>query len=157
MNRIVALLYVFLLGACSDSYRMTTGQMLGAVSGGVIGSYAGTQVGGGSGKLLFIVRGAALGSLIGYAYGDSLMPSDHAKFTNSAKVAMDNSYDGQVFSWVNPESGLAGTITPIRSYYADGQYCRDFDATIAMTNGLGKSKGRACKTDDDDWFLNSRI
>ena len=149
---------VLLISACSSNNRITNGQLIGAIGGGVIGGYAGTQLGGGSGNLLFIVAGTTLGSLVGYAYGDSLVPSDRAMFKKSAKVAMDNIKDGNVYSWVNPDTGVAGTITPIKSYYAENnKICRDFDATIAVEKRVGLTKGRACKIGMDAWMVDSRI
>ena len=146
------------LSACSGNNRMTNGQLIGAIGGGIIGSYVGTQLGGGSGNLLFLVAGTTLGSLAGYAYGDSLIPSDRALFRDSAKVAMDNIEDGNVYSWVNPDTGVAGTITPVRSYYAENhKVCRDFDATIAVRGKTGVTRGRACKVGTDSWLIDSRI
>lgn len=146
------------LSACSTNNRMTTGQVIGAIGGGIIGTYIGTQLGGGSGNLLFLVAGATLGSLTGYAYGDSLIPSDKAKFKDATKVAMDETEDGQVYSWVNPETGVAGTITPVRSYYSESnQVCRDFEATIAVDREIGTTKGYACKVAKDAWFVSSSI
>jgi surface antigen len=144
--------------ACSSNNSMTNGQLIGAIGGGIIGTYLGTQLGSGSGKLLFLVAGATLGSLTGYAYGDSLIPSDRVRFKDAAKLAMDNIKDGQVYSWSNPETGVAGTITPVRSYYAEeNQICRDFDATIAVDTEVGKTKGRACKLGSDAWLVESRV
>ena len=144
--------------ACSANNRMTNGQLIGAIGGGIIGTYAGTQLGGGSGNLLFLVAGATLGSLTGYAYGDSLIPSDRVRFKDAAKVAMDNIEDGQVYSWINPETGVVGTITPVRSYYAEeNQMCRDFEATIAVDTGIGKTKGKACKLGSEAWLVEGRV
>ena len=146
------------LAACSTNNRMTNGQLIGAVGGGIIGTYIGTQLGGGQGSLLFLVAGATLGSLTGYAYGDSLIPSDRTRFKDAAKVAMDKIDDGQVYSWVNPETGVAGTITPVRSYYSESnQICREFEATIAVERGVGETKGHACKISDDAWLVNGRV
>ena len=149
---------VLFLSACSGNNRMTNGQLIGAIGGGIIGSYVGTQLGGGSGNLLFLVAGTTLGSLAGYSYGDSLIPSDRVKFKDAAKVAMDNIDDGGVYTWVNPDTGVAGTITPVRSYYAEkNQICRDFEATIAVERRTGRTKGRACKVGVDAWLIDSRI
>ncbi len=158
MKKVVVLAFALVLAACSGNSRMTTGQIIGAISGGIVGSYIGTRLGGGTGSLLFVVAGTAMGSLAGYAYGDSLIPSDRAEFKNSAKVAMDIINDGQVYSWSNPVSGVVGTITPVRSYFAEkGQFCRDFDATIAAESGIGSAKGRACRVGPNAWYLDARV
>lgn len=158
MKKGLVLALALFLVACGGNNRMTNGQMIGVIGGGVIGTYIGSQLGGGAGNLLFMVAGATLGSMAGYAYGDSLIPSDRAKFKESTKVAMDNIGDGQVYSWTNPDTGVAGTIKPTRSYYVEnGQLCRDFDATIAVSEGVGRTQGRACKIGPDAWFVDSRI
>ena len=149
---------VLFLSACSGNNRMTNGQMIGAIGGGIIGSYVGTQLGGGSGNLLFLVAGTTIGSLVGYSYGDSLIPSDRVKFKDATKVAMDHAEDGEVHTWVNPDTGVAGTITPVRSYYAEkNQICREFEATIAVEKKTGRTKGLACKVGVDAWLVDSRI
>jgi surface antigen len=158
MKKSLVIAMAFFLASCAGNNRMTTGQMIGVIGGGIIGTYVGSQFGGGAGKLLFTVAGATLGGMAGFAFGDSLIPSDRAKFKESTKVAMDNIGDGQVYSWTNPDTGVAGTIKPTRSYYVDnGKLCRDFDATIAVDKGVGRTKGRACKIGDDAWFVDSRI
>ena len=154
----LVLVIVLFCTGCSVNNRMTNGQLIGAIGGGIIGTYVGTQLGGGSGNLLFLVAGTTLGSLTGYAYGDSLIPSDRVRFKDAAKVAMDNIKDGQVYSWTNPKTGVAGTITPVRSYYAEkDQICRDFEASIAVDSGVGRTKGRACKMGLDAWLVESRV
>jgi surface antigen len=158
MKKGLVLALTLFLAACSGNKRMSNGQMIGLIGGGIIGTYVGSQFGGGAGNLLFMVAGAAIGGMGGYAFGDSLIPSDHAKFKESAKVAMDNIRDGEVYSWTNPDTGVAGTIKPTRSYYVDnGQLCRDFDATIAASEGIGRTHGRACKISADAWFVEGRI
>ncbi|MEE2999921.1 MAG: RT0821/Lpp0805 family surface protein [Pseudomonadota bacterium] len=157
MKKSLVFAMVFFLTACSGNSRMTNGQLIGSVGGGIIGTYVGSQIGAGSGNLLFIVAGATLGSLVGYSYGDSLIPSDRAKFKEATKVAMDNIADGEVYSWVNPDSGVAGTITPVRSYHVEqDQICRDFKATISVDKRIGKTNGRACKISADAWLVDSR-
>ena len=157
MKKGIVLAVAIFLAACSSQNKLTTGQMIGSIAGGVIGSYVGSQFGGGAGNLLFIVAGATVGGLAGYAYGDSLIPSDRAKFKESTKTAMDHIKDGQVFSWTNPDTGVAGTIKPTKSYYVDNRLCRDFDASIAVKQAVGKSQGRACKIGPDAWYVDSRV
>ena len=144
MKKSLVLAMVFFLAACSGNSRMTNGQLIGSIGGGIIGTYVGSQIGAGS------------GNLVGYSYGDSLIPSDRAKFKEATKVAMDNIADGEVYSWVNPDSGVAGTITPVRSYHVEkDQICRDFEATISVDKRIGKTNGRACKISADAWLVDS--
>jgi surface antigen len=158
MKKSLVIALALFLAACSGNNRMSNGQLIGSIGGGIIGTYVGSQFGGGAGNLLFMVAGATLGGMAGYAYGDSLIPSDRARFKDSTKLAMDNISDGQVYSWTNPDTGVAGTIKPTRSYYVEkGRLCRDFDASIAADHRVGRTKGRACKIGADAWFVDSQI
>ena len=158
MKKGLVLALALFLAACSGNNQMSKGELIGTVGGGIVGAYVGSNFGGGAGRLLFIVGGAAIGGLAGFAYGDALIPSDRAKFKDSAKIAMDNIGDGQVYSWTNPDTGVAGTIKPTKSYYVEtGQLCRDFDATIAVERNVGRTQGRACRVSATAWFVDSRI
>jgi surface antigen len=158
IKQVFVMALALLLSACSGKNSIENGEMIGAVAGGVVGTYVGSKFGGGAGSLLFMVAGAAVGSLAGYAYGGTLIPSDRAKFKDSTKIAMDSIRDGQVFSWTNPDTGVTGTIKPTRTYYVkNGQLCRDFDATIAANRKVGRTKGHACKIAPDAWLVESRI
>jgi surface antigen len=62
--------------------------------------------------------------------------------------------DGQLVSWVNPLTGSAGTITPLRSYYLDpGTVCRDYRASVAYAEKIGRMKGSACRKVDGSWDI----
>ena len=158
MCKVLLIIASIILSACAGKTDLTKGQVIGIVGGGVIGTYVGNYLGSGSGNLLFMVAGASLGGLTGYAYGNELVPSDRAEFKKSAKVAMDRMKDGEVYSWVNKDTGIAGTIKPTRSYYAEnGKYCREFLATISTIKTVGKADGLACKIGANAWFINSQV
>ena len=158
MSKVLLIIVSLVLTACTGKTDLTKGQVIGIIGGGVIGSYVGNYLGSGSGNLLFMVAGASLGGLTGYAYGDELVPSDQAEFKKSAKFAMDKMKDGEVYSWVNKDTGIAGTIKPTRSYYAqNGKYCREFLATISTIKNVGRADGLACKIGRNAWFVDSRV
>ena len=125
-----------------------------AASGAAIGGYVGSLYGGGSGQLVFALFGAAIGGMGGWAYGSTLMPSDRSAFRQTANSALDYSPKGQVVSWVNPETRVAGTITPGDNFTGrGGARCREFDVSVAAPEGIGRGSGTACRTEAGDWQL----
>jgi len=158
MKKVLVVAAALLFAACSGDRTMTNGQMIGTVGGGFLGGYVGSHFGGGAANILFIVAGTAVGAAAGYSFGNTLIPSDRTQFENSTKLAMEKMEDGQLMNWSNPEPGVAGTITPVKSYQTrDGYYCRDFDASIAAKKeGVGHGKGRACKVQGGSWLIDAR-
>jgi len=157
MKKVMVLTGGILLAACSQqgvNLDLTTGKTVGAGAGGIIGGLIGAQFGGGIGTILYTIAGVAMGAAAGYTYGESLLPSDHQTFHDQTKRAMAHAGNGQVVSWTNPSTGVAGTITPTRSYYlGQGQVCRDFQATISAPEGIGHGNGVACKMAGGAWQI----
>lgn len=156
MKKVMILTAALLLAACQNT-QMNQGQIAGGLAGAVVGGFAGSMFGGGTGQLLFILAGATVGGGAGYSIGDQLLPSDQTKFQQSTQHAMDNVGDGQLVNWINPQTGVAGTIKPTRSYYAgNNRYCRDFQASIAVNAGVGEGAGRACRIAGGAWFIDEK-
>lgn len=158
MKKLMIISVALMVAACSGNNRMSNGQMIGAVGGGLLGGYVGSHFGSGAGNILFMVVGTTVGAAAGYSFGSTLLPSDRSKFENSTQLAMDNVSDGQLLNWTNADTGVAGTITPLKTYYSsEGYYCRDFDATIAAKEGVGAGKGRACRAESGSWLIDNRV
>ena len=159
MKKIMVVVVVLLMVACSGNRSMTNGQIIGTVGGGLVGGLVGSHFGGGAANILFIVAGTAAGAAAGYSFGNTLIPSDRTQFEKSTTIAMEKMNDGQQMNWSNPDTGVAGTITPVKSYQTrDGFYCRDFDASIAVKKeGVGHGKGRACKAEGGSWQIDARV
>ncbi|MBT3551966.1 MAG: hypothetical protein HOO19_14375 [Rhodospirillaceae bacterium] len=157
MKKVMVLTGALLLAACGHqnvNLDLSTGKVAGAGAGGIIGGIIGAQFGGGIGTIIYTIAGIALGGAAGYTFGDSLLPSDHQVFQDQTKRAMANAGTGQVVSWTNPSTGVAGTITPVRSYYTgQGQVCRDFRASISAPEGIGHGTGMACKVAGGAWQI----
>ncbi|MEK9677629.1 MAG: RT0821/Lpp0805 family surface protein [Rhodospirillaceae bacterium] len=157
MKKVMVLMAALSLAACADSEHFTPGQMAGAIAGGAVGVFAGSQFGGGTGNLIFMIAGGLVGAGAGYSMGDELLPSDKSTFERSTVYAMNHAADGQQVNWANPETGVAGTIKPTRSYYAgQDRYCRDFTASIAVKSGVGSGDARACRIAGGNWFIDER-
>lgn len=142
---IAATLALALLAACeSQPSKQDIGMATGAVLGGVLGH----QVGGGSGKTVATIGGAALGAYVGNRVGRNMDRSDQSRATH----ALDQSVDGESTTWRNDETGARHSVTPTRTYHGDsGGRCRDF-TTVTQIDGRDEVvHGTACKQPDGTW------
>jgi len=146
------------LGGCGVQKPQTHDQFIAssvsAVSGAGIGYIVGSQMGGGTGNIMMMIFGGAVGAMGGWAYGSTLMPSDRETFRTTTQHAMQHVPNGQVVTWANPETRTAGSITPTGSFIGKGGLqCRNFDATVAAKDGIGRGTGVACKGQDGEWLV----
>jgi surface antigen len=152
--RSFALIIVLLsLSACShtDTTQANATKFGAAAAGALVGGLSVAQ----SGQLVLTALAATVGARIGYEIGaQQLTPSDVSRFKTSAKLAMEDPRDGLLHNWVNPLTGVAGTIKPTRTYYAgDDIYCRDFEVRIAVNDDVRDSSSRACRVAGGTWYL----
>ena len=102
--------------------RETGGTLIGAGAGAL----AGAQFGRGDGKLLAVAVGTLAGALIGREVGLSLDRSDRLAMERNAQYSLEHTKTDTTTSWRNPDTGNAGSITPIETYQTqEGQYCRE--------------------------------
>ncbi len=124
-----------------------TGAAIGAAAGGWLGS----QIGGGTGKLLYTISGAIIGGSAGYETGRSLMFADRPSYNNAVAEALSGS--GKSL-WDNPTTGTGGYIRAGQAYLdGNGTHCRNFTATVAFNDDVLNGPGAACRTGDGDWVL----
>jgi surface antigen len=131
-------------------------QMVGGVSGAVLGGLAGSQFGKGNGQLVGVGVGALLGTLVGSEIGASLDKADKMyadQATNRAYTAPV----GQTISWNNPDSGHSGTITPTREGVSNstGRVCREYTQTIYVGGKQETGVGQACQNTDGTWAISN--
>lgn len=124
----------------------------GGAAGGLLGAFLGYQFGGGAGKLMITLAGAAVGAYAGMIVGQRLDPGDMRAYHDTTYRALSEAPDGQALTWENTETGNGGTVAPTRSF-ADGagQACRDFDVMIRTKDGVGIGRGAACQQADGTW------
>jgi surface antigen len=142
---VVPLLMVPMLFAC-ESYtpaREDIGMATGAVLGGVIGH----QFGGGHGKTVATIGGAALGAFVGSRVGRTMDRNDQLKTAQ----ALDSSRDGQSTTWRNAGSGQQYAVTPTRTYGSSSDQCRDFTTVTEIEGRQEVVRGFACKQPDGTW------
>jgi len=139
------------VAGCETS-NQTTGAILGAGAGALIGS----QIGSGSGRIAATAIGAVLGAAIGSEIGRRLDERDRMMYAQAATAAAESQAmgSGATQTWVNPQSGNRGTVTPTSAAYRgnDGRQCRNFSETITLKDGKSEQiNGRRCKNADGSW------
>ncbi len=150
---VMAVMAVTLLLPACQAQNMGTKEGVGTLGGAAVGGLLGSQVGKGSGKLAATAAGVVLGGWLGNEIGASLDKADRAELSTATQRAYTAPV-GQQITWNNPQSGNAGTITPVRDGYAnDGAYCREFQQTITVGGQKQQGYGRACQQPDGSWKI----
>jgi surface antigen len=139
------------LGACAGN-DYGNKQLGGAAVGGALGGLLGSKVGGGSGQLAATAAGAVLGMMLGSETGKSLDRADRHYAAQTQHAALETAPVGATASWVNPDTGHSGTVTPVRTYQAGGgQYCREYQQTVVVGGREQHGYGTACRQPDGSW------
>lgn len=141
------------LSGCGQ--RLSNAEMVGMALGGVVGGFAGAQIGSGMWNTALIAVGAVGGVAGGYQVGRKLEESDmvfYRKIT-ATKLALAN--DGAVFNWNNPETGNSGIIRPVRTYQVTGgRICKGYRSTVAFSSdAIQSGTGAACLSTDGRWQI----
>lgn len=155
MKKVVVVTLALFLASCAniDEQRISTGAIFGAVAGAAAGGLLGAQFGGGLGNMLFVATGAAVGGSAGYVIGQRMEDSDWSLYDNTAREALADSPDGGQKNWSNPDTGASGIVRPTRSFRTQtGQYCRDYRATVAVSDMVQSGDGTACLGSDGVWY-----
>ncbi|NQW10999.1 MAG: glycine zipper 2TM domain-containing protein [Alphaproteobacteria bacterium] len=155
MIRKIAIVSIVAVGlaSCADG---GTGpkQTGGAILGGLGGAVAGAQFGQGKGQLAAVVAGTLLGALIGSEVGRSLDKADKLAMARTTQNTLEAQPIGTTSTWVNPDSGNRGTVTPTSTYQApDGRYCREFTQTVTIGGNTEDAYGKACRQPDGSWEI----
>lgn len=135
--------------ANNTGQREGFGAVLGAAGGGLLGS----QFGSGKGQLAATAAGTLLGALIGSNIGRTMDEVDrmraHQAFEQAAYAPI-----GETINWNNPRSGHQGSVTPVRDGVSStGNYCREFQQTVAIEGRTEQIYGTACRQPDGRWKL----
>lgn len=142
-----------LLTGCFETggTKQTVGGLAGAVGGGLLGA----QIGDGSGQIAAAAVGTLLGAMIGSEIGKSLDKADLA-YANQSFNKAHTAPMGQTISWNNPQSGNAGTYTPVNDGYSNnGAYCRQYKQTVTIDGRQEVAYGTACKNPDGTWQVSN--
>ena len=148
----VALAAALALGACaSDAGPKQTG---GTLIGAVIGGLAGSTIGSGSGRHVAIGVGTLLGAYVGSEAGKSLDRADRIHAARAAQDTLEYGPTGTTGSWVNPDNGHSGTMTPRRTFESlSGENCRDYETTVTIDGRTESAYGTACRRGGGRWMI----
>lgn len=139
-----------LVGCAQMGQKEAGGTLVGAGTGGLIGS----QFGSGSGKLVTTGIGVLLGGLLGSDVGRSLDRADRSAMESTTQQTLEKAPTGQASSWRNPDTGNYGTVTPMRPYQGpEGSYCREFQQTVTVAGQTQHAYGTACRQADGSWKI----
>ena len=153
-KKIAAIVLALSLGGCAN-VDMSREEMLGAAAGAAVGGFLGYQIGGGMiMNSLFATVGTVAGGATGFYATQALMGSDRVAYDQTAQKGLNESNDGEVVNWRNPETGNSGIFRPVRSFYlADGRYCRQYRATVSFEKNVRSGAGMACRQDNGQWAV----
>jgi surface antigen len=129
--------------------KTTAGTLLGAG----LGAFAGSKVGSGSGKLAATAIGGLLGAVAGHSIGSSLDQADLMYANRAGQQAFEYGRSNVPVEWRNPDTGHAGTVTPVRTYETEGRYCREYQQTIVVGGQTEQAYGTACRQPDGSWQI----
>ncbi len=142
---------VLSLGACEGKGDKEIG---GTLLGAGLGGLAGSQIGSGTGQLVAVGAGVLIGGLLGNEIGKSLDKADQAYAERNAQQTLETAPTGTTATWVNPDSGNSGSVTPTATYQsASGEYCREYQQTITVGGEQQSAYGTACRQPDGSWKL----
>jgi surface antigen len=148
----LALAAVLALGACASDAgpKQTGGTLIGAVAGGL----AGSTIGRGSGRHIAIGVGTLLGAYVGSEVGKSLDRADRIHAARTTRETLEYEPGGTTGTWVNPDNGHSGTVTPRRTFESrSGAHCRDYETTVTIDGRTESATGTACRGRDGRWMI----
>ena len=153
MARFVTIIsLIALLAGCAFAAgpKESGGTLLGAGAGALIGS----QFGGGTGRLVGTAIGTLTGAMIGQDIGRTLDQADRAYIQQTTQQSLETGPSNQTSTWVNPDSGNSGAVTPTRTYQErDGRFCREYQQTVIVGGEQQQAYGTACRQPDGSWQI----
>ena len=148
---LVALVAILTTGcATMEANPKTT---IGAVGGGTVGGLIAAAAGGSPAVIAASVVG---GILVGGLVGNLLDERDKKMAAEAAQKALESAPTGKPVAWNNPDSGHAGTVTPVKTYQtADGKQCRQYETSVTIDGKQEKAFGKACRQPDGNWQIDN--
>jgi len=133
------------------------GEVVGTLLGAAVGGFIGSQFGHGTGNTVAIGAGVLAGGLLGNKLGAQLDCKDQEYHAETAQKAFETEPTGTTATWVNPDTGHAGSVTPTKTYQTgDGTNCRDFTQTVEVNGQKQAGHGTACRQPDGTWKVMRR-
>jgi surface antigen len=74
----------------------------------------------------------------------------------NASYALERTRTNATTTWINPDSGNEGAVTPTRTYLkSDGEPCREYLQTVRIGGDERTAYGTACRQPDGSWKIQS--
>lgn len=139
---------------CPPGQENSSGEIVGTLLGAAVGGLIGSQIGDGTGTKVAIGAGVLAGGLLGNRLAARLSCQDQRYHADTAQNAFESQRTGTTSTWINPDTGHAGSVTPTRTYQrADGTNCREFTQTVDVDGRQEIGHGTACRQPDGTWHI----
>jgi surface antigen len=102
-------------------------------------------------KRITLVLTVLLWAVLGYS---ATVAQNYGGSTDTFQSALENNRTNQASTWVNPDTGVSGTVVPVRTFQNNqGQPCREFQRTILIGGREERGYGTACRQPDGSWRI----
>lgn len=145
----VVIVALAVAGCTPGQEKAETGTLVGAGAGAAVGSL----IGKGGGNIAAMVIGGLLGAYAGHQIGQQLDDRDRMLADQAGQKALTGPM-GQSITWNNPDNGHTGTVTPTREGTDQaGAYCREYQQTVVVGGQTQQAYGTACRQPDGAWKI----
>lgn len=120
---------------------------IGTVIGGIIGGVIGNRVGDKDNRKVSTVLGMVVGGVVGHKVGSSMDKSDR----HCSGQVLEQAADNQTVRWADHNGRGQYSMTPLRTYQANGMDCRDYVTEYRRADGIDRERSSACRTVDGAW------
>lgn len=160
MNKYISVMICILTTACAPTTQQNissnTGpkQQIGALTGMIAGGAIANDLAHSSkNKGAYTVLGAFIGGVMGQNIGSQLDELDRQMAQSAYNRALEYNQTGMSTTWMNPDNGNSGSVTPTRTYKLTGKYCREYTQEITIGGQKQTAYGTACRQPDGSWKL----
>lgn len=127
---------------------LVSSEVVGGVIGGAVGGVAGSQIGKGKGNTAATIGGTIIGVLVGASIGRDMDEVDQ----NCVGRVLEHAPDRRRINW---ESGRGEeyAVVPLRTFQAEGMYCREYQTAATVGGKIQHAYGTACRQPDGAWKI----
>ena len=147
---VIAMILVVALAGCeTGAGRIGAGTAIGGLGGAAAGGLLGASLGGGA---TGIAAGTLIGGLVGAGVGQVLDQRSQQLQAQTVGRALESTPAGTTSTWVNPDNGNRGSVTPVRTFQnPSGAYCREFQQSVVAGGQTQDAVSTACRQPDGSW------
>jgi surface antigen len=99
--------------------------------------------------------GKGFTSLFGAEVGEAMNEEDLKLFREKIIGLAENGKEGDIATWKNPKTSVAGKLTLVEKYREKNQECRKVKVEMSIKGGTPQTKTLAgCKQPDGSWLAN---